>query len=65
MILKGIRDTKIEEDLEKEMETESEKQDMIVSRVSDDHPWGGCGTAGVFGPRVENKECRTKSWEEG
>ena len=47
-ILKGIRDTTIEEDLEKEMEKESEHQHKINSLVYNCHPWGGCITTGVF-----------------
>ena len=54
-ILKGIRDTTIEEDLEKEKEDESENQNMINSLVHDYHPWGWCISTGVFGPRVEDK----------
>jgi hypothetical protein len=38
-ILKGIRDTTIEEELEKEMEGESQAQHMINSLVHDCHPW--------------------------
>ena len=41
-ILKGFRDTTIEEDLEKEMKDESENQNMINSLVYNCHPWEGC-----------------------
>ena len=54
-ILKGIRDTTIEEDLEKEMEDESESQHIINSLVHNCHPLGGCSTTGVFAPRSEDK----------
>ena len=54
-ILKGIRDTTIEEDLEKEMEDESESQNMINSLVHNCHPWGGCTTTGAVAPRGDGK----------
>ncbi len=43
-ILKGIRDTTIEEDLEKEMKDDIESQNVINSLVHDYHPWGWCIT---------------------
>jgi len=52
-ILKGIRDTAIEEDLEKEMEIESENQNTINSLIHDHHPWGGCMTTRAVDPRVD------------
>ena len=54
-ILKGIRDTAIEEDLEKEMDKESKSQNLINSLAHTCHPWGGCITTGVFAPRGEDK----------
>ena len=54
-ILKGIRDTTIEEDLEKEMEKGSENQHKKHSLIYNCHPWGGCTTTGVFALRGEDK----------
>ena len=54
-ILKGIRDTTIEEDLEKEMEDESESQNTINSLVQNCRPWGGCTTTGSVAPRGDGK----------
>ena len=54
-ILKGIRDTTTQEDLEKEMEDESRSRNMINSLVHDRHPWGGCITSEVVAPRGDDE----------
>ena len=56
-ILKGIRDTQIEEDLEKEMEDESKSQHIINSLVHDRHLLGGCITSEVVAPRGDDERC--------
>ena len=48
---RGIRDTTIEEDLEKDMKKESENHHNINSLVYNCHPWGGCVPCLVPTPR--------------
>ena len=49
-ILRGIRDTTLVEDLEKELEDESKSQNMVNLLVHDGHPWGGCSTSEIVSP---------------
>ena len=47
-ILKGIRDTTIEENMEKEMEDESRNQNIINLLAHDCHPWEGHEPKGIL-----------------